>query len=72
MKGLGLSEIILIAIIFILGICAIVFWIKTLIQCIHSENENSSKIIWIFLMLVTGIIGSFLYNFIGSKVDSEQ
>jgi len=72
MKGFGFTEIIFISIILMLSIFALAFWIKTLIRCIHSETDISSKTIWIILMLVTGIFGSFFYNFFGSKGSSEK
>ena len=72
MEGFGFSEIVFISIILILSIFALVYWIKALIRCVHSETDISSKTIWIILMLVTGILGSFFYNSFGTKERSEK
>ena len=72
MDGIGFSEIVFIAIVFLLGIYLLLFWIKTLVQCINSDTDNSSKIKWVILMLLTGFLGSFVYNLFGSKGSSEK
>ncbi len=72
MEGFGFSEIILILFILLLSLCFLVFWIKMIIQCAKSQRDGSSKVVWILLMLVTGVIGSFLYYLLGSKKALDQ
>lgn len=56
--GVGIGILIAIT---IFGIWATIFWIMMII---HAANHNiENKVIWIFLMAVTGIFGAVIYYF---------
>ena len=52
-------------IIFILAILVFIFWISMLIDCIKRRfKEDSEKIVWVLVIILTGIIGALIYYFI--------
>jgi len=47
--------------VFIIGLLAFIFWIMMLVHAIKYPIEN--KVLWLLLILLTGIIGSIVYYF---------
>lgn len=49
----------------LLGIAMFGFWLWMLIDAIsHTPSENSTKLIWILIIVFTGIIGALIYFFV--------
>ena len=49
----------------LLGIAGTIFWIWALIDCATKEpNEESSKVVWIVVILLTHLLGALLYALI--------
>ena len=65
MFGLGIIGV-LFGLIFVgISIFAFVFWILMLIDCIKRKfKDDTEKIIWILVIIFTGIIGALIYYFI--------
>jgi hypothetical protein len=60
-------------IIFILAIWAFVFWILMLVDCIKRKfKEGSDKIVWILVIIFTGIVGALIYYFIIKVKDKKR
>jgi len=48
-----------------ISILAFVFWILMLVDCVKRKfKEDSEKIIWILVLIFTGIIGALIYYFV--------
>ena len=46
----------------VIGLGGTVLWIWTIIDCITKEpSEGNDKLIWILLIILTGLIGSLIY-----------
>lgn len=56
----GVAELILLPV--MLGILA--FWIWMLVDCLSHERESSDRILWVLLMLISGILGAAIYFFV--------
>ncbi len=67
MFGLGIQEIIVIFIGFLIPIAAFVLIIWALVDILKSEFTGSNKIIWVLVVLFLPLIGSILYFVIGKK-----
>jgi ABC-type Mn2+/Zn2+ transport system permease subunit len=60
---------IIIALIFLI----FVFWISMLINSITRKyREESDKIVWVLVIIFTGIIGALIYYFIVKKKDKKK
>lgn len=51
------------------AICAVAFWLWTLIDCLRNENpvgkeETQQKLIWVIVICILGWFGAALYFFI--------
>jgi len=46
------------------GLLAIVFWIWMIVDCVKYETEGTTRIVWLLIILLTGIIGAPLYFFL--------
>jgi len=55
---------------FALGIWATIFWIMMLVHVAKYPVEN--KLMWIILMVFTGIIGALIYYFVVKRKFSNQ
>jgi cytochrome c oxidase assembly factor CtaG len=49
---------------FLIFLAALVFWIRMLIDCAKNEAEGTEKIVWIIVIIFTGIIGALIYHFV--------
>lgn len=57
--------IVLIAIIMLLAVASVVFWLWMLIDCIKNEpSSGNDKIIWVIVIVVLQFFGALLYYFI--------
>jgi len=65
--GWGLGIFVLL---FVLGIWATVFWIMMLVHVAKHNSED--KIMWVLLMVFTGIIGSLVYYFVVKRKFDKQ
>ena len=43
---------------------ALAFWIWMLVDCANHESEGSTKIAWLLIILLAGIVGAPLYFFV--------
>ena len=50
-------------------VCA-VFWIWMLIDCL--KREFNDKVLWILILLLTGILGAILYYFLVKRKGTES
>jgi len=49
----------------VLGLLCMVFWIWILIECATKESETgNTKIVWVIIVVLTGIIGAAIYYFV--------
>jgi cytochrome c biogenesis factor len=62
--GLGMLGIFLQLIIGAISILAFVFWILMLVDCVKRKFKDSEKIVWILVLIFTGIIGALIYYFV--------
>ena len=63
----------LIIFIALLGVVALIFWIWMLVDCIRNpELDTTTKLLWALLIFFTGIIGAFLYLFLGKTRTFEK
>ncbi|MCK4336267.1 MAG: PLDc N-terminal domain-containing protein [Candidatus Aenigmarchaeota archaeon] len=53
-----------------LAVLAIVFWFWMLIDCLQREFED--KLVWVFVIVLTGIIGAILYFFLVKRKDHQK
>jgi len=54
--------------IFILVILAIVFWIFMIVDAAQREfKQENDKVLWILIVVLTGIIGAIIYYFMIKK-----
>jgi prolipoprotein diacylglyceryltransferase len=57
----------------ILGILAFVFWILMLVDCVKRKfKEDSEKIVWVIVIVFTGIIGALIYYFVVKVKDKKR
>ena len=49
----------------IIGLAAFAFWLWMLIDVItRAPSENNTKLIWILVVVFTGVIGALIYMFV--------
>jgi prolipoprotein diacylglyceryltransferase len=58
--SMGPFELLLIAL--FLGMFA--FWLWMLVDCVTKEEDQNQKLIWVIIIVLTGIVGAPLYFFI--------
>jgi hypothetical protein len=46
------------------GLLVLAFWIWMIVDCAKYETEGTTKIIWLLIILLAGIIGAPLYFFV--------
>jgi hypothetical protein len=65
MLGLGIFGALFGLVMFGISIFAFVFWILMIVDCVKRKfKEDSEKIVWILVVIFTGIIGAFIYYFL--------
>lgn len=60
--GMAIFMIILFLFVFVFAILGTIFWIFMLVDC--AKREFDSKVAWILILALTGVIGAILYYFI--------
>src|SRR3990170_7966192 len=74
---IGASEVILFLFIPVL-VFLIVFWLWMLIDCLKRQDDmfkfggNNARLIWILIIILTGVIGAVIYYFLIKKTDSHE
>jgi hypothetical protein len=74
---IGTSEVFLFLFVPVL-VFVIVFWLWMLIDCLKRQDDmfkfggNNAKLIWILIIIFTGLIGSVIYYFLIKRTDSRQ
>jgi phosphotransferase system glucose/maltose/N-acetylglucosamine-specific IIC component len=64
--GLGIFAATMMFFVFVIAIAAVVFWIWSLVDALtRSFPEDYEKLVWVLVIIFTGIIGSVIYYFIG-------
>lgn len=48
----------------LLGPLLFAFWIWMLVDCIQHEPSGTEKIVWILIIIFTGVIGAAIYFFV--------
>jgi hypothetical protein len=51
----------------LIGLAAFAFWIWMLIDAISNLPSGNEKIVWVLVIVFTGIIGALIYFFVGRK-----
>ena len=52
-------------VVLLLGVGSTAFWIWMLIDCAtKEEEEGNTKVVWILIIVFTGIIGALIYLFV--------
>jgi hypothetical protein len=65
MWGFGILGLFFGLVVFAVSIFALVFWILMLVDCVKRKfKDDTEKIIWILVLVFTGIIGALIYYFI--------
>jgi len=62
--------IILFIVIGLISLASIVIWIWMLIDCIKREFDN--KVLWILIILITGILGAIIYYFVVKRPAGKE
>ena len=76
--GVGSLGQFLILILIIPAVALIVLWLWMLIDCLKRPDDkfayggNNAKLIWILVIIFTGLIGALIYYFLIKKTDEEE
>jgi ABC-type multidrug transport system fused ATPase/permease subunit len=63
--GVMVFHIIFMLIFMAFGMCALIFWIWMLIDCLKNEDsDGNDKIIWILVIILMNWIGALIYFFV--------
>jgi len=63
--SMGALGCVIFAIIGLIGLAAFAFWLWMLIDVItRAPSEGNTKLIWILVVVFTGIIGALIYYFV--------
>lgn len=55
------------------AMAALIFWIYSIVDIVQSKfSDDITKIIWLLVVLLTGIIGSFIYWVFGRSTKLLQ
>ena len=46
------------------GLLAFAFWIWMIVDCAKYETEGTTKIVWLLIILLAGVVGAPLYFFV--------
>ena len=46
------------------ALAVFIFWVRMLIDCAKNEPEGNDKLVWILIIVFTGIIGALIYHFV--------
>ena len=46
------------------GLLAFAFWIWMIVDCAKHETEGTTKIVWLLIIILAGIVGAPLYFFV--------
>ncbi|MCZ7380890.1 MAG: PLD nuclease N-terminal domain-containing protein [Candidatus Methanoperedens sp.] len=74
---IGISEILLILFVPVF-VFVIVFWLWMLIDCLKrpdgnfAAGGNNARLIWVLVIIFTGLIGALIYYFLIKRIDSHQ
>ncbi len=75
---IGISEILLILLVPVFFVFVIAFWLWMLIDCLKRQDDkfaiggNNTKLIWVLVIIFTGLIGALIYYFLIKRTDSHQ
>lgn len=73
MWGFGILGLFFGLIIAAISIWAFVFWILMIVDCVKRKfKEDSEKIVWILVLVFTGIVGALIYYFIVKDKDKKR
>ena len=65
MWGFGILGLFFMLTFVVISIIAFVFWILMLVDCVKKKfKEDTEKIIWVLVIIFTGIIGALIYYFV--------
>lgn len=70
LKGVFAAFGIIFVIVIILALLSCVFWIWMLIDCLQREFDE--KLVWVLLIVLTGILGAVLYYFIVKRKERRK
>ena len=66
--GVGLAALFFVLIIIAISVFIFVFWISMIIDCVKRKfKDDSSKILWILILIFLGILGAIIYYFVVKK-----
>jgi len=66
--GLGIFGLLFGLMFIVISILAFVFWIFMILDCVKKKFKNDSeKIVWILILIFTGLIGALIYYFVVKK-----
>jgi formate hydrogenlyase subunit 3/multisubunit Na+/H+ antiporter MnhD subunit len=69
----GLFACLIMAVVGIIGLACFAVWLWMLIDAIkYTPSENNLKLIWILVILLTGIIGALIYMFVQRPKNQEM
>lgn len=47
-----------------IGLLAFAFWIWMIVDCAKHENDGTTKVVWLLIILLVGIVGAPLFFFV--------
>lgn len=66
--AVGIGLLVFFIIMAIIGIALFVFWIWSIIDCVKREFPgDNDKVLWLVVIIVLGVLGSFIYLIAGRK-----
>jgi hypothetical protein len=65
-----------IAILFILGLAAFALWIWAIVDVVRVPDDSmfkaGSKLVWVIVIVITGVIGAIIYLAVGRPAPGSQ
>jgi NADH:ubiquinone oxidoreductase subunit 6 (subunit J) len=72
LTALGILFVLAIIIFFAAIIWSVVFWILMLVDCAKRKfKEPNTQIVWVLIIIFTGLIGALIYYFIIKKPNAH-
>ena len=70
------SDGVAVAVIFILGIAAFIFWVWALVDVVRMPDDSmfkaGNKLVWVLVIAITGVIGAIIYLVVGRPAPGSR
>jgi hypothetical protein len=61
MGSVGLAELVVLLVVFVIGGVGTGVWIWMLVDCLTKEREGNTKLVWALVILLGQVVGAVLY-----------